>query len=83
MIEEKFKQSESKDIKKVGKDIKKFEASKEIFLMFKENRSFELHAGRKTYRFNGRETLKVPASVLTDKNFTEKTARKFVIKEVN
>ena len=55
----------------------------EVTLTFKENRSYELHIGRSIYRFKGRESKRVPSSILAHKDFTERVSKKFVIREVN
>lgn len=76
-----FRQSENKE-EVVGKDLPSYGASKEVFLTFKENRSYELHVGRDILRFEGRETKKVTEAMLRHKDFTESVAEKFVIREV-
>jgi len=85
-MEKKFEQSKGSDNKKIGKDKPKFEQSKDIGsnqvrLVFKGNRTFELHIGRTLYRFEGRESKYVPKSVLDHKDFTEQIKQYFVIGE--
>lgn len=74
---ETFNQSEPDEEKKVEKNKSKKE--KKVRITFKENRAFELHIGREIYRFSGRESKVVPASLLEHKDFTEQTAMKFVV----
>lgn len=79
---EEFKQSEKKEEKKIGKELPKFKPSKEVLIRFRYNRSFELHLGRNIFIFNGRESKKMPASILTHKDWTPQVAKKFSIQEV-
>ena len=82
-MSEKFKQSEIKDEeKKVGKEVKTYKQSDNVFLTFRQNRKFELHIGRKMYTFMGREKIKVPKSVLDHKDFNKNIAKKFIVQEV-
>jgi len=62
------------------KEIPKDSSEETINIMFRYNRLFELHIGRVIYRFEGRETKPVPASILTHSDWTKQTAKKFVIK---
>lgn len=66
--------------KNYSKDVTK--KMKEVNLTFKYNRSFELHIGRKTYKFTGRENKNFPSSILEHPDFTETIRKYFVIKEI-
>jgi len=58
-------------------------AKDEIMMMFKENRSFELHLlGFPVIRFEGRQWCKMPRSILLHPDFTDYIKDKFVIQEV-
>lgn len=81
-MEKDFKQSEQKDEKKVGKDIPRVSPSSEVFLMFKQNRKFELKIGRNYYTFWGREKIKVPRKVIEHPDFTPEIQKYFVVQEV-
>lgn len=59
----------------------KVEATGDVTLVFKQNRSFELHIGGTIYRFDSHGQVSVPRSILTHKDFTEEIRRYFLIKE--
>lgn len=50
-----------------------------VLVMFRGNRSFELHAGREVYRFGPHETRELPRAVLETDGFKQ-ASRYFVIK---
>lgn len=52
-----------------------------VTIVFKERRSFDLHIGDKVYRFVGQESICVPRSVLTHKDWTEEISDMFIVKE--
>jgi len=82
--EEKYIGSKLKEDQKVGKKEETYSQSvptDKVRLVFKGTRTFELHIGRKIYRFEGREPKYVPKSVLDHKDFTEQTRKYFVIGE--
>lgn len=79
---EKFRQSEVKEEKKVGKEIKAYKQSDSVFLTFRKNRKFDLHIGRKMWTFQGREKLELPKTILGHKDFTENIKKNFIIQEV-
>ena len=56
---------------------------KRVILTFRENRAFELHIGNNVTRFEGRESKVVSERVVKHKDFTEQTAKKFIITGVN
>jgi hypothetical protein len=66
------KQTEVEELKKSKKD--------EVTIMFKQNRSFELHVGRQMIKFSPRETKPVSRSVIEHKDF-EVVKDYFLIKE--
>ena len=58
-------------------------AKDEIMIMFKENRTFELHiGGAQPIKFEGRQWCKMPRSILSHPDFTDYIKDKFVIQEV-
>lgn len=91
-MDKKFEATKNQDDKKVGKSQKKYEqSSKEkekivekdsenVTLIFKGNRTFELHIGRAMYRFEGRVSKQVPRSVLSHPDFAN-VKKYFVIGE--
>lgn len=48
-------------------------------VMFRENRKFDLHVGRKMVTFKGRETKKIPVAWLQHKDF-QSVEKYFVVK---
>lgn len=93
-MENEYKQSKESDEKKVGKAPKTFKQSekdedkkvekdkeKDIILMFRFNRAYELKIGKEYHKFEGREKRILPKSILEHKDFTPKVKEKFVIME--
>lgn len=75
-----YKQSEETPEKKVGASSPSPKKSF-AFLTFRERRSFDLHLGRKVFRFEGRETKKIPLDLLTEnKGWTTSIKKKFLVK---
>lgn len=52
-----------------------------VTLVFRENRSFDLHISGIVYRFVGRESKIVPASVITSPDFNDQIRELFLVKE--
>jgi hypothetical protein len=54
---------------------------KEVTIMFRENRKFDLHIGRNVKTFYGRETKRIPASWLEHEDW-QNVKKYFVVKGV-
>jgi hypothetical protein len=80
---EDFKQSEVAKEAKVGKDLERVTPSADVFIMFKQNRTYELKVGRNYYLFSGREKKKVPRTILEHPDFTPEIKKYFIIQEVS
>ena len=52
-----------------------------VEVMFRENRKFDLHIGRKMITFRGRETKKIPVAWVQHKDF-QSVKKYFVVKGV-
>lgn len=76
-VQETYKQSNTDKTKKVEKSI-----SGEVEMIFKQNRTFDLHIGRIVYRFEGRQKKRLPKSILNHPDWTNQIARLFVVKEI-
>ena len=55
--------------------------SKRYVLTFKQNRSFDLHLGKKMISFGPKESIEVDESVVEHKDFAQ-SSKYFVIKEI-
>lgn len=68
----------------VKKGDKKFEQSREVDyrLVFKHNRSYELHVWQSVFRFEPMGSLVVPEWVINHPDFKQQ-ADKFIVKEVS
>lgn len=68
------------ELTKVSKSLKSdFSTGEMVDVTFTQNRSFELHIGRNIYKFDGRQTVKLPKSVLNHPDFTADLKRYFHI----
>lgn len=50
--------------------------------MFRGNRAFELHIGRRMYRFEGRKIRTLPKSILKHPDWTKQIKNLFTVKEI-
>lgn len=66
-----------KTFKGLGEYVKE---NPDVSLTFKQNRAFELHVGRRMFRFDGQVTIYVPRWVLKHKDFTKDIKNLFVVK---
>lgn len=58
--------------------VSKSEASKDVELVFKQNRSFELHIGRSTFCFGPMGRQRVPVDVINHPDFSSQ-AHYFIV----
>lgn len=84
MGKNKYPAEENQD-NKVGKNDENYTPSADVIdpvdLVFKENRTFELHVNRKLYRFVGRVALPFPRADLNHPDFTDEIKSLFLVKE--